>query len=1626
MISKLMKNGTVVAFAVLTVLLGLQTGFPPSKAYAQTNPTAFYVAANGNDQTGDGSQANPFATLARAQTAVRAINGNMGNDIYVYIAAGTYYLNNGITFTEQDSGTNGYNVIYKNLNAIDSATFVGGVKVTSSWSLVTQNQAGSTWVDNDLPATAVGSVYKTNIGAGLDKNVPGILSANTNNGVDVNHVGINTLYVNDERAVLARYANKVVIPTMPSANSNYLYYYAPLSNNTQLTNSGGHLPANIQQGLTDAQNHGDLTASIFVWDGGAINWVTDTIPIGSIDTSGANDVLHFLHDANNPQLYVPMYELSAQGSAGLYFIQGNISMLDQPGEFFYDNSTGDLYYYPLAGSGPIQNQNIVYPTTETLINIQGSSRTSPAHNIVFDGLKFEDTSFPDYYTYGWNYAGSGYGLGWYPLQALGSTQPSYSETSERVDYEVGLFRLSNTNHITITNSHLKNSGMFGVDMYLANDHDVVSNSLIEDTGHGGVHLEGGYPGTGGTNVSGGYTGSDPDMDGKAAPISYNNTNTVTNSVIHDIGQLVGQTAGIELFNSGNNTFSHLDIYDSPRRAIWVQAGYNRNPSTLGPIGAPSGSSSGIVGTADDANYNPLTDMYAYNNHFEYIYYFNCEQASGDDGAFFSDWLYGFSGTDTTNYRPNYINQLIVDKIGVWPGTTEWVSPNNINLDMGDKGYVMSNVKSVNPQHYNMRFDNGPYYTITNTNFLYSGGYAGQGMYGTFDDSQMQYSQIGVSSTYPSAFSFAVPVTAVTRPTDIYFSDEFNWIDPTKWSYSGPVPVLSSLFMSEGGMAGNTSSLDLNDSGSSKTVLSRQFASNLNKIVSVKVFDRQNASYCDYSGQGYAYQFTGKTFARADDGTTAHQLGLGIDPAVNAGYYMVNVGGTETATSVPRVYGWHTLVFDYSTPGTAKLSIDGTVVNTLTGSQYNSFNYVSLGSADGTGENYFDQFYIYGGVDASPNVAPALPISGNIAPGATVTASSANSAYPASNVVDGNPGTEWASNETNPGIQLNWSVPQLVNKITLFGRANSSSSAPGGTLTFSDGSSFSISGIPSNGAPFTIAFPTRTITWVDFQVTGGQGSSVGLAEVVVYGQAAANISSSATAAASSTFSGSFPASNAIDGNVGTEWASAGEINPWLQLNWSTPQNIGGIVIDDRANLADWSQGGTLTFSDGSSISVSGIPNNGSPYAITFPTKTVSWVKFQIAGASGSANNGLAEFDVYGSPATNVSPGATATASSTFNSSYPASKATDGNVSTEWASAGEPNPWLQLNWSVPQNIGGITFNDRANLQDWSQGGTLTFSDGSSISVSGIPNNGSPYTITFPTKMVNWVKFQIAGASGSVNSGLAEFDVYGQPAANLSLTATATASSIFDGRYPASNATDGNVSTEWASAGELNPWLQLNWPAPQTIGGITFNDRAGAGDWAPGGTLTFSDGSTLTVSGIPNNGSAYTILFPAKTVSWVKFQVSGGSGSNVGLAEMQVYGAQLQLTASASPTNLALYKTVTASSQFSSAYTPQMAVDGSTSTRWAQAGGAPDPSWLEVDLGGNKAINQVSTMFEGSAGYKYKIEYSTDNSTWTLYSDKTASFTTQQANVDTNAVTARYVRITITNSSGYGGSIYEFGIY
>ncbi|WP_413378691.1 X2-like carbohydrate binding domain-containing protein [Paenibacillus taichungensis] len=130
---------------------------------------------------------------------------------------------------------------------------------------------------------------------------------------------------------------------------------------------------------------------------------------------------------------------------------------------------------------------------------------------------------------------------------------------------------------------------------------------------------------------------------------------------------------------------------------------------------------------------------------------------------------------------------------------------------------------------------------------------------------------------------------------------------------------------------------------------------------------------------------------------------------------------------------------------------------------------------------------------------------------------------------------------------------------------------------------------------------------------------------------------------------------------------------------------------------------------------------------------------------------------------------------------------------------------------------------------------------------------------------------------------------------------------------------------------------------------------------------------------------------------------------------------LPAPKEPTNLALMKPVTASSQSKD---PAFAVDGDPTTRWAQEEGRADPQWLMVDLGDVYPIASTSTMFELENGYTYKIEYSTDGDVWDMYADKTANVTTQQTNLDLKAVEARYIKITMTHD--WGGSIYELSVF
>jgi hypothetical protein len=129
----------------------------------------------------------------------------------------------------------------------------------------------------------------------------------------------------------------------------------------------------------------------------------------------------------------------------------------------------------------------------------------------------------------------------------------------------------------------------------------------------------------------------------------------------------------------------------------------------------------------------------------------------------------------------------------------------------------------------------------------------------------------------------------------------------------------------------------------------------------------------------------------------------------------------------------------------------------------------------------------------------------------------------------------------------------------------------------------------------------------------------------------------------------------------------------------------------------------------------------------------------------------------------------------------------------------------------------------------------------------------------------------------------------------------------------------------------------------------------------------------------------------------------------------------------TNLALGKTASADSTQSSNPVAN-GNDGNTSTRWCAANGNTG-HWWKVDLGSNRNITSTEVMWEFARNYKYKVETSTDNSSWSLRADKTGNTSTAQTQTDYFSASARYVRITITGlttSPTTWASFYEFRVF
>lgn len=470
--------------------------------------------------------------------------------------------------------------------------------------------------------------------------------------------------------------------------------------------------------------------------------------------------------------------------------------------------------------------------------------------------------------------------------------------------------------------------------------------------------------------------------------------------------------------------------------------------------------------------------------------------------------------------------------------------------------------------------------------------------------------------------------------------------------------------------------------------------------------------------------------------------------------------------------------------------------------------------------------------------------------------------------------------------------QTVNEADVVQLDGSGSFDPDGTLlsyqwTQTDGAQVVLSDStvvnPTFVAPSGLT--ADAVLSFELQVNDGQlDSSLSVVDitVLVLQDPGTNISAQALVSASSEKAASGQSAvKAIDGVVdgypgdsSREWATEHEgAGAWLELNWAEAKVIGRVVLYDRPNEYDQILSATLSFSDGSSVAVGPLDNQGAGTEISFPARTTSSMRLTIDQVSGGTwDIGLAEIEVFDVTWTGGNRAPLANAG-------PAQTVSEGGL-------------VQLDGSGSYDPDG----DLLSYQ-WTQtfGVQVVLSGGTTVN----PTFLAPSGLTVDEE----IAFELEVSDGSVNSTPSTVNITvsapGNPGdgSNISPLAVVSASSekISSGQS-AIKAVDGFIdgypndsSREWVTEHEgAGAWLELNWSEAKTIDRIVLYDRPNEYDQILSATLSFSDGSSIATGTLDNHGAGVEITFPTHTTTSVRLtvtQVSGGTW-DIGLAEIEVY--------------------------------------------------------------------------------------------------------------------------------------------
>ena len=625
--------------------------------------TVFVHDIEGNNLF-DGTFQRPLKTIQAALSLTRSFRSLHGNTtlICMTIRGGTYYLGTNVKTSSSQIGaialtSNDSNLVIENYQD-EHVVLSGGTLLQLQWSVHSKTVVGGTIMKAQVPSF-------------------------------VNLDTFNELYINDRRAIVAKYPNGD-----PSTQGLYadnpgfstgaaswvrpievigmkVYVDAPSRNGTLFTNYQDGIGGGASV-FNPPRNYWSVTTPR-----GVLNYAVPrglTVQNGALPhlTNWTNPSTGFVHVFHGGQWGSWVFEITSTNvtqntimfgrggfqeahgwySGGPFYIANILEELDSPNEWFLDKQTRTLYFMP----NDTMPKTFVASQIPCIISVSGSSIKNSVRNVIIRGLTFTQTTN----TYMRDYM-----------------VPSGGDWSV---HRGGTIYLANTENITITNSLLTQLGGNGIAVIDYNQETTISLNEFSWLGDSGIIL------VGSTNGIDGFSVASQPAD-----------TIIQSNLFRETGIYIKQSSPVLVTVSRSVSVIGNLMFNMPRAAININDGFYGNHTISHNVifnTVRETSDHGAINTWDRQPY--LTDAVqpgvpSLRQHNSYIHhnllfsnYHSLFPIDHDDGSCFYEDSYNFL---VYGGKKNYLGHSKLDhhEIHVYPdtGTSEF-GTNHCILDAAPK------------------------------------------------------------------------------------------------------------------------------------------------------------------------------------------------------------------------------------------------------------------------------------------------------------------------------------------------------------------------------------------------------------------------------------------------------------------------------------------------------------------------------------------------------------------------------------------------------------------------------------------------------------------------------------------------------------------------------------------------------------------------------------------------------------------------------------------------------------------------------------------------------------------------------------------------------------------------------